>query len=177
MCDSRIDGKEIEKNTGLKVIAACNPYKKHSKEIIAKFEESGLGFYIDMNETQEKLGDLPMRHLVYRVQPLPASMMPIVWDFGQLGPDVEKLYINQIVNVKLANKMNPAQIKLITNLLSASQAFMKDLNNECSFVSLRDIQRVLKVIDWFLSKGSEKRFEIFFLTNLSRKLNLVLFNF
>ncbi len=46
------------------------------------------------NLSQEKLGDLPMRHLVYRVQPLPASMLPIIWDFGQLNEIIEKLYIN-----------------------------------------------------------------------------------
>ena len=153
MCDSRIDGNEIDKTTGLKIIAACNPYKKHSEEIIRNFEQSGLGFYIDMNETQEKLGDLPMRHLVYRVQPLPAAMMPIVWDFGQLSVDVEKLYIQQIVQVRLANQLDATQIALITQLLAASQAFMKNLRDECSFVSLRDIQRVLKVIDWALKKG------------------------
>lgn len=153
MCDSRIDGKMLEKNTGLKIIAACNPYKKHSEEIIKNFEESGLGFYIDMNDTQEKLGELPMRHLVYRVQPLPASMMPIIWDFGQLSPDVEKLYINQIVTEKFAQRLDQANILLIAELLSVSQSFMKNLRNECSFVSLRDIQRVLKVIQWFLDKG------------------------
>lgn len=154
MCDSRIDGEEIDKSSGLKIIAACNPYKKHSDKIIHSFEQSGLGFYIDMNETQEKLGDLPMRHLVYRVQPLPASMMPIVWDFGQLSADVEKLYIQQIVQVRLgASQLDARRIALITNLLAASQLFMKNLSDECSFVSLRDIQRVLKVIDWALKKG------------------------
>lgn len=25
-----------------------------------------------------------MRHLVYRVQPLPQSLLPLVWDFGTL---------------------------------------------------------------------------------------------
>jgi hypothetical protein len=67
ICDFRIDGKPLEKNTGLKIIAACNPYKKHSNKVIDSFEKSGLGFYLDQNETQEKLGDIPMRHLVYRV--------------------------------------------------------------------------------------------------------------
>lgn len=38
-----------------------------------------------------------MRHLVYRVQPLPQSMLPLVWDFGQLDNNVEKLYIIQMV--------------------------------------------------------------------------------
>ena len=152
MCDHRVNGIELEKETGLKIIAACNPYKKHSEDIIKNFEKSGLGFYVDTNETQEKLGDLPMRHLVYRVQPLPASMLPIIWDFGQLNDEIEKLYIKQIVNQKFRN-LNQNQINLIINLLSSSQKFMRNQKNECSFVSLRDIQRVLTVIDWFQSNG------------------------
>lgn len=54
-----------------------------------------------------------MRHLVYRVQPLPQSLLPLVWDFGTLkcastekalqvgGPqqvdDVETAYITKMV--------------------------------------------------------------------------------
>ncbi len=144
----------------MKIIAACNPYKKHADDIIKNFEKSGLGFYVDTNETQEKLGDLPMRHLVYRVQPLPASMLPIIWDFGQLNDDIEKLYISQIVNqrFKINNYAGNASltqnhINLIINLLSTSQKFMRSQKNECSFVSLRDVQRTLTVIQWFLNNG------------------------
>ena len=43
-------------------------------------------------------GKLPMRRLVYRVQPLPQSMLPLVWDFGQLDLDTEKQYIQEMVN-------------------------------------------------------------------------------
>ena len=42
-------------------------------------------------------GRVPMRQLVYRVQPLPQSMLPLVWDFGQLDTDTECLYIRQMV--------------------------------------------------------------------------------
>ena len=38
-----------------------------------------------------------MRRLVYRVQPLPQSMLPLVWDFGQLSTEVEEMYIRQMV--------------------------------------------------------------------------------
>ena len=168
MCDLRMNGKPLEENTGLKIIAACNPYKKHAESVIQNFEKSGLGFYVDMNETQEKLGDLPMRHLVYRVQPLPASMLPLVWDFGQLTDEVEKLYISQIVTEKFSfgNILDESQIKLIINLLACSQKFMRTQKNECSFVSLRDIQRVLKIIYWFMHNGTE----IF--KQMSRKKNI-----
>ena len=43
-------------------------------------------------------GRIPLRHLVYRVHSLPASMRPLVWDFGQLKPEVEQLYTFQIVH-------------------------------------------------------------------------------
>ena len=43
-------------------------------------------------------GHIPLRHLVYRVHALPGSMRPLIWDFGQLKPDVERLYTNQIVS-------------------------------------------------------------------------------
>jgi hypothetical protein len=42
-------------------------------------------------------GRVPMRRLVYRVQPLPQSMLPLVWDFGQLNTEVEEMYIRQMV--------------------------------------------------------------------------------
>ena len=42
-------------------------------------------------------GRVPMRQLVYRVQPLPQSMLPLVWDFGQLDTDTERMYIRQMV--------------------------------------------------------------------------------
>ena len=43
------------------------------------------------------LGRIPMRQLVYRVHALPQSLLPLVWDFGQLNAEVERLYIKQIV--------------------------------------------------------------------------------
>ena len=90
MCDLTCNGQPIEFKYGLKIIAACNPYKKHSDAMIKKLEQAGLGFYKSANDTKEKLGHIPMRQLVYRVQPLPASMLPLVWDFGQLNKNVEK---------------------------------------------------------------------------------------
>jgi hypothetical protein len=38
MCDSSCNGNKIDFRYGLKIIAACNPYKKHSNEMIMKLE-------------------------------------------------------------------------------------------------------------------------------------------
>ena len=44
-----------------------------------------------------KIGEIPLRQLVYRVLDLPPSMRPLVYDFGQLNIDTEGDYIKQIV--------------------------------------------------------------------------------
>jgi len=64
--DRTCNGRDIEFSNGLKIIAAVNPYKKHSNEMIQKLEEAGLGFYMSANDTKEKIGHIPMRQLVYR---------------------------------------------------------------------------------------------------------------
>ena len=40
MCDSSCNGNKIDFRYGLKIIAACNPYKKHSDEMIMKLEHA-----------------------------------------------------------------------------------------------------------------------------------------
>ncbi len=93
--------------------------------MIKKLESAGLGFYVKVTETQQKLGTayklymvvilvklymykslifyniisgkIPLRQLVYRVLDLPPSMRPLVYDFGQLNNSTEKDYTKQIV--------------------------------------------------------------------------------
>ncbi|CAB4024865.1 Hypothetical predicted protein, partial [Paramuricea clavata] len=65
--------------------------------MIKKLESAGLGYHVSTDETEDKLGSIPLRQLVYRVHPLPESMRPLVWDFGQLTDHTEELYTAQIV--------------------------------------------------------------------------------
>lgn len=156
MCDLSCNGRPIDFAHGLKIVAAINPYRKHSDEMIAKLEEAGLGFYVSASETKEKLGHIPMRQLVYRVQPLPASMLPLVWDFGQLETNAEQVYVVQMMRKAISNKVllcseNSQEIEIVSRVLSKTQEFMRQQKDECSFVSLRDVERVLKVAAWFLN--------------------------
>ncbi|VDI62833.1 Hypothetical predicted protein, partial [Mytilus galloprovincialis] len=152
MCDKSLGGKPIEFNKTLKIIAACNPYRKHKEELIKKLEMAGLGYHVDADKTTDRLGRVPMRRLVYRVQPLPQSMLPLVWDFGQLNAEVEKMYIKQMVN-RYVNKGRLPEVKdlvnVTSNILSECQNFMRKQEDESSFVSLRDVERVLEVMTWF----------------------------
>jgi phage replication-related protein YjqB (UPF0714/DUF867 family) len=54
MCDHCLYGKPVTEE--LKFIAACNPYKRHSDDMIEKLENAGLGFYVHAEQTKERLG-------------------------------------------------------------------------------------------------------------------------
>ncbi|XP_037649475.1 E3 ubiquitin-protein ligase rnf213-alpha isoform X2 [Sebastes umbrosus] len=150
LCDKTVKGQSLTPNCGLQIIAACNPYRKHTDEMIQRLESAGLGYRVRAEETDEKLGSIPLRQLVYRVQALPPSMIPLVWDFGQLNDHTEKIYIQQIVQRVVENKaIDQSYIKLITDVLSASQRYMRKRMDECSFVSLRDVERCMQAFVWF----------------------------
>ncbi|XP_042198225.1 E3 ubiquitin-protein ligase rnf213-alpha isoform X2 [Callorhinchus milii] len=150
LCDQTIDGVPLARDTGLRIIAACNPYRKHTAEMIERLESAGLGYRVRAGETEDKLGSIPLRQLVYRVQALPPSMIPLVWDFGQLNDATEKIYIQQIVQrLTLSHSVPAPSVPRVVQVLSASQGFMRQRQDECSFVSLRDVERCMRVFVWF----------------------------
>ncbi|CAL8282528.1 unnamed protein product [Merluccius merluccius] len=150
LCDQTVQGKPLKSNSGLKIIAACNPYRKHTPEMVKRLEAAGLGYRVKAEETEDRLGKVPLRQLVYRVHPLPPSMASLVWDFGQLSDATELSYIKQIVQRKMDSNNLPVVCKnIISNVLAASQQFMRSQKNECSFVSLRDVERSMNVLVWF----------------------------
>ncbi|XP_062573652.1 E3 ubiquitin-protein ligase rnf213-alpha-like, partial [Saccostrea cucullata] len=166
MCDRTIGGEPLRLGRSLKIVAACNPYKRHSDELIKKLEQAGLGYHVDADKTTDRIGRLPMRRLVYRVQPLPQSMIPLVWDFGQLSPDVEKLYIRQMVIRYINQNKLPVGLEdVVSSVLTASQVFMREEKDQCSFVSLRDVERVLDVMAWFYSQSQTEEDIFRFKTN------------
>lgn len=172
LCDQTCQGRQINFSYGLKIIAAINPYRRHTDEMITKLEEAGLGFFMSPNESKEKFGHLPMRHLVYRVQPLPASLLPLIWDFGQLDENTENIYICQMLSKSVKSLLNisDVEIKFYSRLLTKCQEFMREQRDECSFVSLRDIERVIKITSWFISK---KEIILNRMVNKSNKVALV----
>ncbi|XP_063062070.1 E3 ubiquitin-protein ligase RNF213-like [Engraulis encrasicolus] len=149
ICDKTINGESIDA-CRLKIIAACNPYRKHSPKAIEQLEKAGLGYRVKMENTEEKLGKIPMRQLVYRVQPLPPSLAPLVWDFGKLNEKTQELYIQQMVKTFFCKEGLPDTYEsLFTKVISASQKHMAESTDECRMVSLRDIERCMKTVKWF----------------------------
>uniref|UniRef100_A0A3Q4I5J3 RING-type E3 ubiquitin transferase n=1 Tax=Neolamprologus brichardi TaxID=32507 RepID=A0A3Q4I5J3_NEOBR len=150
LCDNSVQGEELGSNTGLYIIAACNPYRKHTDQMIKRLEASGLGYRVRAEETEDRLGSIPLRQLVYRVHVLPPSMIPLVWDFGQLNDSTEQIYIEQIVQRQAKASFTEKDcIPTIIEVLSSSQKFMRERKDECSFVSLRDVERCMQGFLWF----------------------------
>ncbi|XP_028991062.2 E3 ubiquitin-protein ligase rnf213-beta [Betta splendens] len=163
MCDQSVKGEPLKADSGLKIIAACNPYRKHSAEMVERLERAGLGYRVKADDTEDRLGRVPLRQLVYRVHPLPPSMASLVWDFGQLSDSTELSYIKQIVQKKISDQcLHWICRDIISDVLAASQKYMRRRKDECSFVSLRDVERSLKVLVWFYQHS-----EIFFTNCLS----------
>ncbi|XP_040438107.1 E3 ubiquitin-protein ligase RNF213 isoform X1 [Falco naumanni] len=150
LCDHTVKGKPLVSCSGLRIIAACNPYRKHTPKVIQRLESAGLGYRVKADETKDKLGSIPLRQLVYRVHALPPSIIPLVWDFGQLNNLTEKMYIQQIVQrVSEHIPIKQSEAEVMTEVLFASQQYMRQRDDECSFVSLRDVERCMEVFKWF----------------------------
>ena len=81
MCNRTIQGKKI--NDDVVFIAACNPYR------------------IISNNNQKKIGLIKkgskQSNLVYLVNPLPSSLLTFVFNFGNLTPEDEAIYIERII--------------------------------------------------------------------------------
>ena len=152
LCDRRIDGETIPTDLRLQFIAACNPYRKHSEAMISKLTSAGLGMLRNRSQAREQFGDIPLRDLVYRVIPLPRSLLPLVWDFGVLNPEAEKWYIVEIIHVHINTDCYKGFDKYcdaIAAVLSRVQKYMREMEDECSVVSLRDVKRTVQVMLWF----------------------------
>ena len=152
LCDRRMDGSPIPTDIRLQFIAACNPYREHNPEMKKKLASAGLGMISGDRMVREHFGDIPLRDLVYRVIPLPESLLSLVWDFGRLTSETENSYISEIINFYVRDdSFNNIQTYccIIAKVLSSTQKYMRERRDECSFVSLRDVERAVRIMLWF----------------------------
>ena len=136
ICHHSCNGESLPSN--LVLIAACNPYRLREKEHIAT---AGLDGKLKIDEYSK---------LVYRVHPLPETMIDYVWDYGTLHSNDEKSYIKQMV-MQLADAAceNGKWREQITKLLIVSQEFSKNATKNSWCVSLRDVHRCRILIEFF----------------------------
>ena len=141
------NGKALPEDSTLQFAICVNPYRKHSADMIKKLENSGLGYHIQAKQTSDRIGEVPLRQLVYRVHPLPISLFPFVWDFGQPSENDEREMILQMVrNTRVVDQQT---MTLVVNCICRSQIFLRKCSFESSFVSLRDVDRLLRIFNFF----------------------------
>lgn len=109
---------------------------------------------------------------------LPASVQQLVYDFGKLTPATEKKYTIQMVKNRCSTIQEVEEkngyVSAIADVIAWSQDYMKGkevyieintttpltnpselfqlMQDECSFVSLRDVDRTLAVFTFFCEK-------------------------
>lgn len=139
ICHHNCKGKRLAPN--LKIIAACNPYRLRSDKSILT---SGL---------QGKIKTDHLSKLVYRVHPLPETMIDYVWDYGSLQKQDEKSYIERMVQGVFQRE---SLVQLFVHLLIMSQQFVKDEEGSECCVSLRDVERCRRLVIWFVKTLKKK---------------------
>uniref|UniRef100_A0A7S0DVA6 Uncharacterized protein n=1 Tax=Amorphochlora amoebiformis TaxID=1561963 RepID=A0A7S0DVA6_9EUKA len=102
ICDRSVQGRFLPPS--MKIIAACNPYRLKSKQALEQEAMAGLAFDTFQGGA-ENIGTGirdPLKNLVYRVHPLPESMVDHVFDFGALPAETEALYVSAILKRQLS---------------------------------------------------------------------------
>lgn len=130
ICHRSIKGKPLMPN--LVFIAACNPYRLRPP---GKISTAGLGGKTITDE---------FSRLVYRVHPLPETMIDFVWDYGSLSMKDERAYIGRMVEGITGNPNN-----LLVDLLCTSQEYIREVDKSPYCVSLRDAHRCIVLVKWF----------------------------
>ena len=135
------NGEKLEEN--IRLIGACNPYRKRTE----LSERCGLTRENDKDDI-----------LVYKVEQLPLSLLYYVFSFGSLKNEDEKKYIRSIIQ-KLFNEQEDLLCKLTTEAISKCHIFLRDTFKDPSVVSLREIARFTKCVeffqDYFLKKNNQ----------------------
>ena len=130
ICHRSIKGKPLKPN--LVFIAACNPYRLRPP---GKMSTAGLSGKTITDEYSK---------LVYRVHPLPETMIDFVWDYGSLSKNDERAYISRMVEGITGNPNN-----LLVDLLCTSQEYIREVDKSPYCVSLRDAHRCIVLVKWF----------------------------
>ena len=130
ICHRSINGKPLMPN--LVFIAACNPYRLRPP---GKISTAGLGGKTVTDEYSR---------LVYRVHPLPETMIDFVWDYGSLSKKDERAYIGRMVEGITGNPNH-----VLVDLLCTSQEYIRKVDRSPYCVSLRDAHRCIVLVKWF----------------------------
>ncbi len=134
---------------GIQVLAALNPYRIRKDR---GMETPGLVFQLHGASATPD----PMRALVYRVHPVPATLQGFIFDFGSLSADKEKMYIESMARNVLQSGSSEEH-EFVAQLIVIAQQFVRTDEGDDSAASLRDVRRCLNLINWFVTNLSTKK--------------------
>jgi len=158
LCDHCLYGRPLPLN--LKILAACNPYVERNYN----GKQTGLVFHHDLFKQKAPSGtkaeeavldSSKMKKLVYRVHPLPLTMVEYLWHYGQLEGEEERLYIKAMIR---QHNFTSSLMGVFRDLISVSQEFIRrrsrrqdaDLYSASLVVSMRDVRRCIQLYAWFM---------------------------
>eukprot|EP00004_Rigifila_ramosa_P001109 TRINITY_DN1107_c0_g1_i3.p1 TRINITY_DN1107_c0_g1~~TRINITY_DN1107_c0_g1_i3.p1 ORF type:complete len:6204 (+),score=1430.96 TRINITY_DN1107_c0_g1_i3:1580-18613(+) len=158
ICSRSLNG--VRFSPEIQILAALNPYRKKTK-----MENEGPGLVFQLKKS-ESIPD-PMSSLVYRVHPVPHTLQDFIFDFGSLSENAEQRYIRSMVEDKikeLGEKIEgfgvvSEEIAVMSEFIYQAQQFVRDREGDESAASLRDVRRVLQLLDWFLLAMTSKKDE------------------
>ncbi|CAE7349564.1 RNF213 [Symbiodinium sp. CCMP2592] len=151
ICHHRVFGKALP--TKVKILAACNPYRKKPKP---SAHEAAVQRALALSDSSHR-----RRHsdLVYSVQELPEALYDYLYDFGFLGKPEERSYVQSMVEQKFESRERDWWLPCITELITESHQYTARHQPAC-LLSLRDVKRCVDLIDWFkahlMSRSSAK---------------------
>ncbi|ETO01740.1 hypothetical protein RFI_35698, partial [Reticulomyxa filosa] len=134
ICNHTLDGVALPKE--IKIIAACNPYREYKHNLQEK-----SWYHKD-----------PLIKYVYRVFPLCQTVKAHLWQFGSLSELDEHQYISEMTKdrkkelyASCARATFDSEAHFIAEQIFRSQHFVRTKLQDVAMVSLRDVERCLKI--------------------------------
>ena len=129
-CERKFEDLELHSN--LVFVGACNPYRVKS----GRNYKENVGI-------KKKINNTTKLQAVHIVKPLSDKAFEFIWDFGSLDHDEIKVYVNSMLK-----RVNIKKVEFFTELICKAHQYFRD-NEDCSSVSLRDVNRFTILYEWF----------------------------
>lgn len=151
-----LNGRGLHPN--IVVLAALNPYRFKTQVTDHDNITSGLTFSTDAlhpaQHSSIRLSSGIDRNLVYKVHPVPDTLLCFVYDFGALDSPTEALYIRSMILRELSGDrigtgVTNSELQMFANALFVAQRFSRQIGGDASVVSLRDVKRCIRLVTWF----------------------------
>ncbi|CAE7548351.1 Rnf213, partial [Symbiodinium microadriaticum] len=153
-----INGRKL--HSRIVVLGALNPYRWNTA---ATNDVAGLNYEHSVLAPSAlpsagRLSSGVDRNLVYKVHPIPDTLLCFIYDFGALDSHTEGLYITAMIQRELKHRGSSTgafsrEMQMFADALQVAQAFSRRVGGDASVVSLRDVKRCIQLVNWFESNS------------------------